>query len=409
MGQYVSIEDIYAAYKDCRRNKRNSEGAMRYELDYEGNNYRLWKELNNMTYKPTTSVTFCVTRPKIREVFAANFRDRVVHHLIIRRWLESIEAEMIDASYNCRKGKGTLYGVRDIAEKIRRVSEEWTKETYVLKFDIQGFFMSIDKEKMCAQIGRIIDRDYDGRREEEQRQWWQWLTRTVAMHRPEQNCEKRGDITLWNKLPRNKSLFHTNGKGMAIGNLTSQVFANLYLSDFDKWMIVRTGGNYGRLTDDCVASGTDKAALLRLLEEARAYLRDELGLTLHPNKVYLQEARKGLPFVGYVIKPHRIYTQNRTVGYMAAMIEEWNRDKRPDTKRYVCRYNSYMGFLRHSASYAIRWQMWNKIRNKEGIYSINHKYIRQNDFHKSKKRKLPRGRRARRRQVRGACLPHYAK
>lgn len=381
--EYVSIDDVYSAYYSCRKHKRNTQGAMAYELDYERNNYKLYTDLNNMTYEVGRSIAFCVTRPKLREVFAADFRDRVVHHLIMQRFMTIFEAHMIESSYNCRKGKGTLYGVRDIYGKIKAISENWTQETYALKFDIQGFFMSIDKKLLYGKVVDVVKTSAT-----ENKDWWLWLIRKVIMHRPQDNCEIRGDSTLWGKLPKHKTLFgKEDDKGMAIGNLTSQVFANLFLSDFDRWVCSQLGKNegYGRLTDDCVVISRNKTKLLRLLSDARKRLTD-IGLTLHPHKVYLQEVTKGLPFVGSVIKPSRIYTQHRTIDNMRAMIRAWNVDKRPNTARYVCRYNSYSGFLVHTQSYGIRCRMWELVENKNNIKNINFKYIK-HDVRKSTNQK----------------------
>ena len=123
MCEYITIEEIYDAYYDCRKRKRSKRSSIKYELNYEVENHKLWKELNTQTYEIGYSLAFCVTRPKLREVFAADFRDRIVHHLIMLKFLPLFESEMIDDSYNCRKGKGSLYGVNRVQSFIEKVSD----------------------------------------------------------------------------------------------------------------------------------------------------------------------------------------------------------------------------------------------------------------------------------------------
>ena len=239
MCEYITIEEIYEAYYDCRYRKRNKNSALKYELNYEVENHKLWKELNAQTYEIGYSLDFCVTRPKLREVFAADFRDRIVHHLIMLKFLPLIEEEMIDDSYNCRKGKGSMYAVGRVKGFIEEVSEGYEEETWVLKCDIQGFFMSINKDILWRELEGLIRREYTGGDIE----WWLWLIKKVIMHRPERKCYKRGNLRLWEYLPRTKSLFTSNGKGLPIGNLTSQIFGNFYMTVFDKWVLSRLNKN----------------------------------------------------------------------------------------------------------------------------------------------------------------------
>ena len=370
----VSIEEVCSAYRDCRKNKRNSLSALEYELDYELNNYELWRQLNDKTYAIGTSVAFCVTYPKLREVFAASFRDRIVHHLIINKFMPIIEGEMIDSSYNCRKGKGVLYGIRDMQSKIQRVTHYGARQAYCLKCDIKGFFMSIDKDIMYRIIENVIRERYDG----EDIEWWLWLINMVVYHRPEQNCEWHGDPSLRNGLEPGKSLMTSNGRGLPIGNYTSQIFANLYMTIFDRWITqqLSVDDEYGRFVDDFVIMSTDKRKLLSLIGSMKKFLSERLHLTLHPNKICLTKASQGVKFTGYVIRQDRIYCASHTVNRMLRMINEWNNDCNPDVDRYICRYNSYSGFLVHCSSYKIRERAWDALSDHEGLENVNMRHIR---------------------------------
>lgn len=367
--EYVTLEEINEAYMECRKKKRRKSSAIEYELDYEQNNYKLWRELNDMTYEVGESVAFCVTRPKLREVFAADFRDRVVHHLLIGKFLKHFEESMIDDSYNCRKGKGTTFGIRKVKEHIWRISNGYTKEAWVMKCDIEGFFMSIDRDVLWGMLEGMLRGNYHGKDIE----WWLW--RKVVYNRPEKTCKKHGDLSLFEKLPGNKSLFRSDGRGLPIGNLTSQILANFYLSGFDKWATDAIGeGGYGRFVDDFVVVHKDKDVLLRFADKARVWLKENLRAGLHKKKFYLQEVRKGLGFVGAWIKPGRIYTGNRTVDGAFRCVAAYN-SKKIGIREFVSRYNSYMGFLVRNNSYGIRWNLWNAIVNKNGLCCVRMKKL----------------------------------
>lgn len=373
MKEFITIEELYEAYYCCRRNKRNKRLAQRFELDYEKNLCALHRELNDQTYEIGKSTVFCVTRPKLREVFAADFRDRIVHHLIMNRFMDIFERYMITDSYNCREGKGTLYGVERLYTMGEYITHGWKEEAWILKCDLQGFFMSIDRKVLWDIVEYILDRNYYG----EDILWWKWIIEKVISHKPENCCVITGNKDLWKDLPPNKSLFTSNGKGLPIGNLTSQIFANLYLSVFDRWVKRRLSipdtlcftdiSGYGRYVDDFFIISKDKRLILDVLQESRTFLSDTLKLNLHPDKVYLQSIYKGVSFVGTVIKPYRKYTGNRTVNNMFNVIKLRNEGK-ITTKKFVDRMNSYLGFLVHTDSYAIRWRAWNAIECKDDIY-----------------------------------------
>lgn len=369
--EYVTIEEIDQAYRDCKRRKTSTGGFLEYSKNYIMENYRLYKELNSMTYEVGKSRCFVVTRPKLREVFCAQFRDRVVHHLLANKFMNILESEMTDSAFACRKDKGTDYGINYVRDAIERVSHNYQRETWVMKCDIEGFFMSIDRMMLYQRLEDVLRRDYHGADID----WWLWLWSKVILNRPERNCIRVGDLSLWNNLPDSKSLFKSGGKGLPIGNLPSQILANLLLSPFDKMMIERLGSNggYGRYVDDFVCVSTEKILLLQLAHDAREYLSN-IGLKMHPKKFYLQEAKKGLEITGAVIKQGRIYVSNRSVKNMIEVIEEWNKKSEhsgEEVKCFVRRMNSHFGRLRHRRTYAIRRKAWKDIKDKSKVYCIN--------------------------------------
>lgn len=357
------MEEVYESYLDCRKRKRTSRSCSRYERNEMANIYNLWEELNNGTYEIGYSNAFCVTRPKVREVFAAEFRDRIVHHLLVNRLMGIIEDYFIQDTYNCRKGKGTDYGV----SRMQYFAEKH-KDGWVMICDLKGFFMSIDKTLLADKMESFLRERYTKADIEN----IVWLTRKIILHRPQDKCRKKGNLKLWEELDKDKSLFTNDpNKGQAIGNLTSQINANFYLTGLDNLITM----SYGRYVDDFILFSDNKEELLNILPKIREYLKDELGLKLHPKKLYLQEVRKGFKFVGSVIKKDRVYAGKRTVSNTIELILHYNKldNKESHLEMLQQRYNSYMGFLIHRKSYAIRWKLWNLLSEeyKQYVYMTN--------------------------------------
>ena len=196
-------------------------------------------------------------------------------------------------------------------------------------------------------------------------------------------------MSLWDKLPKNKSLFTCGeGVGLPIGNLPSQLLANILLSQFDKLTIYRVGedGGYGRYVDDFVVISRDKNLLLNILQEARNYLLEELGLTLHPRKVSLQRTSSGVRFTGALIRPGRTLPNSRTVEHLYDVIDKFGMMYDPKgevLQRYVNRINSLMGVLVHYNTYNIRRKAWTMMPYKDRVFCVNMKKIKiKNKFKK---------------------------
>lgn len=360
------IEEVFDAYYDCREHKRSKRSSVQYEMNYELSNLGLWRELNDMTYRPGRSIGFCVTTPKLREVFAADFRDRVVHHLLIRRIEFAVETMLTDAACACRKGKGTLYAVHRLTDMMKATPDGW----YV-RCDIRGFFMSIDKAILLGIVRDIVHKACPT-----DTAWWLWLAETIVLHRPEADCELHGDTSLWNLLPDDKTLFRTGGRGLPIGNLPSQVLANAYLAAFDEWAIKRLGSEmrYIRYADDIVMVHPDRHYLLEVLRTSREWLRDNRHLTIHPRKICIQQVRRGVRFVGHFIKGGVIHTGKRQRENSLALTNSWGRrgsHTHEERLRLMSRYNSYCGLLRHTASWRIRRKMWRTLLDYSAITNIN--------------------------------------
>lgn len=370
MNEWITRTDIYNAYKICKHRKNNTEACAIFEINEARNIESLWYDLNNHTYTIGYSNAFCVTRPKIREVFAADFRDRVVHHILMMKTMYLFEDTFVEDTYNCRVGKGTYYG----HQRLLQMSEEY-KDGWVLSCDIRGFFMSIPKRQLAQEIEIFLRAKYTGKDLEEIIR----LTNMVVMHEPQNLCIKKGDLKLWYHLPKEKSLFTCGkGLGMAIGNLTSQIYANFHLSPADNMLKNTPNTRSGRYVDDIRTFAHDKETLLRIIPRLRNFLKQDRHLTLHPDKISIQPVRHGVNFIGCTVKQGRLYAGKRTVGNMLNMIRLYNalpeKEMRESVEKFVQRYNSYAGYMKHYKTYAIRWKVWNSVSDnvKKFVYLTGH-------------------------------------
>ena len=344
-----TLEEVVAAYHMCRANKSGTQSAIEYELDWEAESYKLWTELRDGTYMPGPSIVFVVDRPVKREVFAAAFRDRVVHHLVYNKLIDIFESMFSDDSYSTRVGKGTLYGINRVEQMVKDCSENYTVDCYILKVDIKGFFMSIDKKILFNIIETVILMYYDG----EDRDLLVDTVRKIIFNRPEENCIRKCPVRFWQGLPPEKSLFYSDGMhGLPIGNLTSQIFALMMLNLLDHTVKNIWGIQYyGRYVDDMVMVDRSKEKLLEVYGKLGVYLYN-IGLKLHPKKFYLQHYSKGVLFTGGMIKPGRKYVSNRTVGNFYNAIEMYNKIANKgyvamveNVERFRATMNSYFGIL----------------------------------------------------------------
>lgn len=326
----ITLEEVFYAYYNCRSNKQNTANAIAFEVDYEHNLVQLCKEINNGTYQIGRSITFIVDKPVKREIFAADFRDRVVHHLVIGKLNQLFEKQFIFDSYSCRVGKGTHFGIQRVDKFIRQCSKNYSSDCYILKLDLQGFFMSINKSILFAKLEQFINEKY----KQSDKDLIIKQCKQIIYNGPTKSCIIKGNKNDWNNLPETKSLFHSKPNcGLPIGNLTSQVFANFYMDTFDHFVKHDLKIQYyGRYVDDFIIVHEDKEYLKTLIPKLAEFLQSELQVTIHPKKVYLQHCSKGVKFLGTVILPNRIYIANRTKGNFYNAIEKQNqiaRDHKP--------------------------------------------------------------------------------
>ncbi|MGI6410684.1 MAG: reverse transcriptase domain-containing protein [Bacteroidales bacterium] len=352
--------DLFKAYFDARKNKRNTINALAFEKHLEANLFALANDIIERKYIPNQSICFIVNKPIKREIFAADFRDRVIHHFIYNYISEVFEKSFINDSYSCRKDKGTHYGINRIDGFIRSCSQNYSKDCYILKLDIKGYFMAMNKPLLYKKIKQELLKNknklnFDLR-------LVLYLIEKTIFNDPKQNCIIKGKKEDWVGLPKTKSMFYAKANcGLPIGNLTSQLFGNIYMNEFDHWVKKELGIKYyGRYVDDFVLIHENKDYLQSLIPKLKDFLLKNLKLNLHPDKIYLQHYSKGVKFLGTVILPNRIYIAKRTKGNFYNAIEKQNliaRDHKPtkeEQQAFLSSMNSYLGIMRHYKTYKLR-------------------------------------------------------
>ncbi|MBQ7424485.1 MAG: RNA-directed DNA polymerase [Prevotella sp.] len=356
------LEDLYTAYYDARRHKRNKPYQRHFEARLRENLEELCDALYARTYRPLPSTCFIITDPKKREVFAAQFRDRVVHHLYYNYTHEMYERTFIQDSYSCLKGRGTHYGIRRLEQHIRQESRGYTRPCYIMKMDIRGYFMSINRQKLLGICLDSLERMSSHRVSKHRRERWcdvvdmdflRWLTAEIVLLNPLRECKMVGALSDWEGLPRNKSLYNSaEGCGLPIGNLTSQLFSNVYLNLFDQFMkrSVRCR-HYGRYVDDFYAVSTSREWLMSIVPEVSDFLNAELGLAFHYGKLCVSSAWHGTEFLGAWLKPRRIYASRATIGRMQSKLHLLALAERTT---WYASLNSYCGVMSHWNNYRLR-------------------------------------------------------
>lgn len=336
-------EEFYRCYLKARRHKRKTADEMKFEINAMRNILDLIDTVKKRKYRPSRSIAFVIFVPVIREIFAAPFRDRIIHHFLFDNVGEWWEKRFITDSYSCRKNKGTLYGIWRLYEHMRRASNDFSEETYVIKMDIEGYFMSLARKKLYERILWGLNKQFPnkGVRYEVLKYLW----REVIFDDPIDGVQTRGPISGWKKLPKRKSLFHQPfGLGIVIGNLTSQLLSNIFLDQLDRFIKLELGyKHYGRYVDDfyIVVKKSELDKALKDVELIRNFLKT-IGLTLHREKFYVQPISHGVSFLGVVIYPYHIVPGKRFKNSFYKAAKRYGRIRNADAVM-----TSYLGALTH--------------------------------------------------------------
>ena len=271
----ISLENLLEAWREFVRGKRSRKDVQEFELNLMSNIISLHDDLFNKTYCHSPYEAFNISDPKPRNIHKARVRDRLLHHALYRTLYPFFDKVFISDSYSCRRGKGTHKAMNRFRNFAYQVSDNHTKIVWVLKCDIKKFFASIDQETLIKIL-------------------WQYG--------PDKNI-------IW-LLSQIVGSFDSgkNGRGLPLGNLTSQLLVNIYMNEFDQFMKhALKAGYYIRYADDFVVLSQNKAWLEELLPKIADFLFEQLKLNLHPDKISIHTIASGVDFLGWVHFPdHRV-------------------------------------------------------------------------------------------------------
>lgn len=346
------LADLLIAFQCAAKHKRSKKYVIEFENNLKENLNKLADELINRTYNHERFTAFIANRPKPREIFAANFRDRIVHHLYFNYLHRHFENTYIADCYSCIKGRGTSYGIERLKHHILSESQNYTKKCYVLKIDIKAYFININRKLLLNIVLKQLEKfkrkginlDYN---------FLQYLSETIILLDPLKNI-KQINPEAWETYKKSKSLFFAKLLcGLPIGNLTSQLFSNVYLNLLDQFIKrVLKVKHYGRYVDDGYLVSCYKDFLLECIPKIKEFLKNNLELEINCAKIILKEVKYGIEFLGAYIKPFRTYISNQCLHRMKFDYNVIN------TKiKLISSLISRFGLMSKYSSYNVRYNM----------------------------------------------------
>ena len=328
----ISVEQLFDAWDLFKKGKRGRKDVREFERHLEKNIFKLHRELISKQYKHSSYSSFFIHDPKIRHIRKACVRDRLVHQAVYTALVEIYEPLFIHHLYSSRLGKGTHKGVKALEKMTFKVSKNYTRTCWSLKCDVRRFFDTVDHEILLNVISAKI------------------------------KCTD----TIW-LIKEIVHSFHcegTPGKGLPIGNLSSQIFTNIYLNEFDQFMEHTLRERYYlRFADDFLTLSPRKHDLHELLPKIESFLSDQLKLELHPSKVVLRPLHQGIDFLGYVNLPYHRVLRTKTKQRMKRKLDErLDSFFEGEIDRYSMNQSlqSYLGVLSHADTHKLEQEIKNK-------------------------------------------------
>lgn len=335
----ISIENLFQAWDEFVKGKRKKRDVLEFSRKLEDNLFKLHHRLKNKTYRHGGYEDFYVQDPKRRHIHKASVEDRIVHHLLYKYLYNIFDKTFIHDSYSCRLNKGTHKGVKRLEYFARKVSRNYTRPCWTLKLDIKKFFSSVDHKILIGLLKRKIkDKDI-----------LDLLVRVLTSFNT--NDEDRSFAVAQNDNSSFQPLGLTHGKvrGIPLGNLTSQIFANIYLNELDQFVKQKLRIKYYlRYADDFIILSDNKEDISLYIDISYKFLSEELKLELHPKKIVIRNLRWGIDFLGYIVLPHYILPRTKTKKRIFKKLKD-----EIEKENFNQSLQSYLGYLSHAESYKL--------------------------------------------------------
>lgn len=308
----ISTENLLAAWEEFLPGKRGKKDVQQFQHHLMNNILALHNELESGEYAHGPYYSFKINDPKPRDIHKANVRDRLLHHALYRTLYPFFDRTFISDSYSCRKGKGTHRAMLQFQAFAAKVSKNNTRTCWVLKCDIRKFFASIDHQILKDILGTYIK-------------------------------DKRLIQVFHSVIDSFSST--APGKGLPLGNLTSQLLVNIYMNEFDQFAKhTLKAHRYVRYADDFIILSDDVNVLYETLPRIQSFLSSRLALSLHPNKVHIETIASGVDFLGWIHFPtHRVLRTSSKRHMLRNLKDNQNENTR----------QSYRGMLSHGDAHIL--------------------------------------------------------
>jgi RNA-directed DNA polymerase len=353
----VSLRALHTAWREARRGKKPSANQLDFDTSWLDGLLQLQKRLNAGTWSPAPPTCFIAKQPKAREIHAPDFSDRVVHHWLVPQLEAIYEPVFIHDAFSNRKGKGTHAAVERLRGFVREVHSGQGGGWY-LQLDVRNFFNSIHRPTLYELLKERMSRH--GISLPARRAVHALLRRSPAAGEVIYRCrpEERAAVPAYKRLEN-----AAPGCGIAIGNLSSQFFANVYLNELDQFVKHELKvPRYVRYVDDFVLVHESRAQLMAWQEAIERFLQDRLRLALKPEQ-RLEQLASGIDFLGYIVFPRHTLVRRRVVVHAREKLDAWksqhirhNRiSARPEQireLRSICA--SYAGHFSHANTWRLK-------------------------------------------------------
>lgn len=331
----TSLKGLFLAWSEFKKGKISKLDVQQFFLELETNIISLFRKIESGIYKHSNYISFFICDPKLRNIHKAEVTDRVLHHSIVRHIEPLFEKSFIFDSYSSRDEKGTHRAIKRLKKFCLTLTRNKTRTAWALKCDIKKFFDSIDHEILLSLVREEI--------------------RDVKLLDIMEEI-----IRSYNKEP---------DKGIPLGNLTSQLFSNVYLNKLDYFVKRELRVKYYvRYADDFIILDTEKERLEKLVPVLNNFLETRLKLKLHPNKIFIRKIHQGVDFLGAIVFPTHIILRTKTKNRMFRKIKARKKELKAgliDKKSFSQSLQSYFGMLTHCRGRGIRKKIFRILANKE--------------------------------------------